>query len=80
MDNLHCAKETILCYQLIHPLAVSTEDEWNTKEDTVKFTKNALYALWYAKRNFWRMMDSEKIKPVALSEGISQLGSQLVEN
>ena len=51
--------------------------------------KNALYILWYAKRHLSGRSDanSEKIKPVALavvelylSEGISQLLSQSVEN
>jgi len=55
--------------------------EWNTKEDTGKSLKNALYVLWYAKRHLsgWRTSNSEKIKPVALavielhlSEGIRQ--------
>ena len=32
------------------PLAVS-KDEWNTKEDTGKSMKNALYVLQYAKRH-----------------------------
>ena len=32
------------------PFAVS-KDEWNTKEDTGKPMKNALYILWYAKRH-----------------------------
>ena len=27
------------------------KDEWNTKEDTGKFMKNALYILQYAKRH-----------------------------
>ena len=32
------------------PFPVS-KDEWDTKEDTGKSMKNALYALWYAKRH-----------------------------
>ena len=32
------------------PFAVS-KDEWNTKEDTGKSMKNALYVLQYAKRH-----------------------------
>ena len=28
-----------------------SKGEWNTKEDTGKSIKNALYALWYAKRH-----------------------------
>ena len=31
-------------------LAVS-KDEWDTKKDTGKSMKNALYVLWYAKRH-----------------------------
>ena len=64
-----------------------SKDEWDTKEDTGKSMKNALYVLWYAKRapldQAKAMSKSEKIKPVALaviklclSEGISQLLSQ----
>ena len=29
-----------------------SKDEWNTKEDTGKSMKIALYVLWYAKRHF----------------------------
>ena len=32
-------------------LFVVSKDEWNTKEDTGKSMKNALYVLWYAKRH-----------------------------
>jgi len=28
-----------------------SKDEWDTKEDAGKSMKNALYALWYAKRH-----------------------------
>ena len=28
-----------------------SKDEWDTKEDTGKSMKNALYVLWYAKRH-----------------------------
>ena len=34
------------------PFAVS-KDERDTKEDTGKSMKNALYVLWYAKRHLW---------------------------
>ena len=47
------------------PFAVS-KDEWDTKEDTGKSMKNALYVLQYAKRHE-AMSNSEKIKPVALA-------------
>ena len=63
------------------------KDEWDTKEDTGKSMKNALYVLRYAK-NTCRAeatSNSEKIKPVALavielrlSEGISQSVTQSV--
>jgi len=33
-------------------LLLSAKNEWNTKEDTGKYTKSALYILWYAKRHF----------------------------
>ena len=58
-------------------------------EDTGKSMKNALYVLQYAKRHVSAAAtsNSEKIKPVALavkklrlSKGISQSGSQSVEN
>ena len=68
-----------------HATAKSTlfavsKDEWDTKEDTSKSMKNALYILRYVKRHLLGRSDiSEKIKPVALaiielclSEGISQ--------
>ena len=59
-----------------------SKDEWDTKEDTGKSMKNALYILRYAKGTCRAEVtsNSEKIKPVALaviklhlSEGISQL-------
>ena len=59
-----------------------SKDKWDTKEDTGKYMKNALYVLRYAKSTSLAEVtsDSEKIKPVALavvelplSEGISQL-------
>ena len=58
-----------------------SKDEWDTKEDTGKSIKNALYELRYVKRHLSGRSDVEqwKIKPVALavvelrlSEGISQ--------
>ena len=74
-----------------HATAKSTlfavsKDEWDTKEDTGKSMKNALYILRYAKRHL-SGQSNEKVKPVALaviklhlSEGISQLLTQSVEN
>ena len=41
-----------------------SKDEWDTKEDTGKSMKNALYILRYAKRH---LSNSEKIKPVSLA-------------
>ena len=73
-------REAITCYCQI--------DIWDTKEDTGKSMKNALYVLQYAKSTSWveATLNNEKIKPVALavielclSEGISQSGSQSVE-
>ena len=43
-----------------------SKDEWDTKEDTGKSMKNALYILQYAKRAE-TMSNSEKIKPIALA-------------
>ena len=41
------------------PFAVS-KDEWDTKEDTGKFMKNALYVLWHAKRYLSGQTDFEQ--------------------
>ena len=66
-----------------------SKDEWDTKKDTGKSMKNTLYVLRYAKRQLSAeaTSNSEKIKLIALvvielhlSEGISQLLSQSVEN
>ena len=63
------------------PFAVS-KDEWNTKEDSGKFKKNALYVLRYAKRHQAEAMsNSENIKPIALAvivlhQALSQLVSR----
>jgi len=42
-----------------------SKDKWNTKEDTGKSMKNALYVQWYGKR-IEATSNSENIKPVAL--------------
>ena len=34
-------------------LFVVSKDEWDTKEDTGKSMKNALYVLQYAKKHLW---------------------------
>ena len=67
-----------------HATAKSTlftvsKDEWDTKEDTGKSMKNALYGLWYAKGISWAeaTSNSEKIKPVAL-EPLKALVTQSV--
>ena len=66
-----------------------SKDEWDTKEDTGKSMKNALYILRYSKKHFLGRSDVEqrKIKPVALaiielrlSEGISQSVTPSIEN
>ena len=56
-------------------LLSANKDEWDTKEDTGKSIKNALYVLRYAKRH----LSGQSNKPIALviiklrlSEGISQ--------
>ena len=43
-----------------------SKDEWDTKEDTGKSMKNALYVLRYAKRHLLGQ-SCEKMKPVALA-------------
>ena len=39
-----------------------SKDEWDTKEDTGKSMKNALYVLWYAKRHLSGQSDVEQWK------------------
>jgi len=50
-------------------LFVVSKDQWNTKEDTGKSMKNALYILQYGKSTPGAEATSkgEKIKPVALA-------------
>ena len=64
-----------------------SKDEWDTKEDTSKSMKNALYVLQMPKGTSRTEVtsNSEKIKPIALavielhlSEGISYSVSQLL--
>ena len=66
-----------------------SKDEWDTKENTGKSMKNALYVLRYAKGTSRAEVtsNSEKIKPVALAvielrlfEDIRRSVSQLLEN
>ena len=88
IDNFHFEGKPSRAHTKLTPFPVS-KDEWDTKEDTVKSMKNALYVLRYAKGTCWAeaMLNCEKIKPVALavieldlSEGISQSVTQSVEN
>ena len=64
-----------------------SKDEWDTKEDTGKSMKNALYVLQYAKRHLSGRSNIKQWKnyPIALAviklrlfEGIRQLLSQLI--
>ena len=48
------------------PFAVSQE-EWDTKQDTGKSMKNALYVLWYAKRHLSGWSDVKQWKNQARS-------------
>ena len=41
-------------------LFADSKDEWDTKEDTGKSTKNALYVLWCAKRHLSSLSDVEQ--------------------
>ena len=68
---------------------VVRQDEWDTKENTGKSMKNALYILRCAKgiSQAEATSNSEQNKPIALaiikihlSEGIGQLLNQSVEN
>ena len=88
MKDFHYERKPSCATAKWTPFTVS-KDEWDTKVDTGKSMKNALYVLWYAKKHVpaEAKLNSEKIKPVAsaiielrLSEGISQLLSQSVEN
>jgi len=48
-----------------------SKDEWNTKEDTGKSLKNALDALWYAKRHLSGWSDVEQWKNQAHSPRVT---------
>ena len=50
MDDYHYEGKPSCATAKSTPFAVS-KDEWDTKEDTGKYLKNALYALRYAKRH-----------------------------
>ena len=46
-DDFHCKEKPSCATAQSTPFA----NEWDTKEDTGKSMKNALYVLWYAKRH-----------------------------
>ena len=50
MNDFHYEGKPSCATAMLTPFAVS-KDEWDTKEDTGKFMKNALYVLRYAKRH-----------------------------
>ena len=53
-DNFRYTKdEAITCYITKSTLFTVSKDEWNTKKDTGKSMKNALYVLQYAK---WHLL------------------------
>ena len=53
-------------------LFVVSKDEWNTKEDSCKSIKNALYVLWYAKRHLSGQSNIEQGKNQAHSLRLGQ--------
>ena len=88
MDDFHYEGKPSCVTAKSTPFAVS-KGEWDTKENTGKFMKNALYLLHYAKRYTYVWLNQcpsvKKIKPVVLaiiklclSEGISQSVTQSV--
>ena len=66
MDNLHdegkpsCAITKLIFFSV-------SKGEWDTKEDTGKSMKNALYVLWYAKMHLSGRSDVEQLKNQARS-------------
>ena len=50
MDDFHFEGRPSCVTAKLTPFPVS-KDEWDTKEDTGKSMKNALYVLWHAKRH-----------------------------
>ena len=59
MDDFCFKGKAITCYHQSTPFVVS-KDEWDTKEDTGKSMKNALYVLWYAKRHLSGRSDAKQ--------------------
>jgi len=54
-----------MCQPQIDTFTIS-KDEWDTKEDAGKSTKNVLYALQYVKRHLLGWNDSEQQKKIKL--------------
>ena len=59
MDDFHFEEKPSHANAKLTPFAVS-KDEWDTKEDTGKSIKNALYVLRYAKRHLSGRSDVEQ--------------------
>ena len=59
MDDFHFEGKPSRAHIKLTPFPVS-KDEWDTKEDTGKSMKNALYVLWYAKRHLSSRSDVEQ--------------------
>ena len=59
MDDFHFEGKSSRANAKLTPFAVS-KDEWDTKEDTGKPIKNALYVLRYAKRHLSGRSDVEQ--------------------
>ena len=59
MDNFHFEGKPSRAIAKSTPFPVS-KDEWDTKEDTGKSMKNALYILQYAKRHLLGQSDVEQ--------------------
>ena len=58
-DNFHFERKPSCACAKLTPFPVS-KDEWDTKEDTGKSMKNALYVLRYAKRHLSGRSDVEQ--------------------
>ena len=71
-DNFRYERNLLRAIAKLTLFTVS-KDEWDTKEDTGKSIKNALHVLRYTKKHL-------SVIKLCLSEGISQSGSQSVEN
>ena len=67
-DNFHYEGKQLCATTKSTPFAVR-KDEWNTKEDTGKSMKNALYVLQYAKRHVssWSNIEQRKNQAHSLS-------------